>query len=721
MLIIRHFLVFQILFTGLFTSWAHVIVVQPEDDVSTIINSAQPGDTVLFSHGIYQGPLVLTVSGVPDLPVVLMSERPIFKEYAVVDGGAEAPALEANHNWLVLNNSSWVEFINFQFQNGWTDPVRVNNSNYISFKNCFFSGGRKVILASGSNTHHVLVENCYWDQAGRYSWNVIKWKGEDSWDAMHHGGLSFFNGSLFACEGTSGSHVIRGNTIRHAFNGLRWKAQQNKDANIDIYENDISYLRDNDFEPERFAYNLFIYNNSSHNVHKTLSVDNVNGGNIYYFGNTITTDNDTRTKNLATGFYKVYGEDRNITEPLYIFNNSYYGTGKVHGSINGRKIQHVVHYNNAFELTRRDWELNQWNETLNYDYDCSNKPFSEILTDNGQENNGIVASPDYLDPEGRDLKLKPNSPCLDAGTPLSIPALNWTQGFEGPAPDIGAFDDGSRIKGPFFRVVADKEVAAAEELPRISQFYHTDEYIDISFTFPLDLATIAENIVLVYENGERELLVDFELHNANHTVRVLRSSEAEVPASIEVLDKLKGTNELQATNWASASKFKFQPKDEIVGILTMPLSGGSIVIDQNEHFVAKGDKVTFIAVPDEGYHFVSWEGDLSGTAAETTTTVNHGFWVIAYFKKDEITGLDDLQERSFPYPNPTGGRLTLPAITGNPRVEFIQVHDIAGHELKFFREMNSKELDLGDLASGTYFLTVQYNDRILSYRIIINR
>jgi hypothetical protein len=46
---------------------------------------------------------------------------------------------------------------------------------------------------------------------------------------------------------------------------------------------------------------------------------------------------------------------------------------------------------------------------------------------------GIAADPELMDPTGGDFRLGPVSPCIDAGEDLGL-------GFEGAAPDLGAFE-----------------------------------------------------------------------------------------------------------------------------------------------------------------------------------------------------------------------------------------------------------------------------------------
>ena len=111
--------------------------------------------------------------------------------------------------------------------------------------------------------------------------------------------MGYFNGSLIDFNGTGGSIVIRNNEIIHSYNALRWRGEKGHDTNIEIYDNEISYARDNDFEPEYYTYNLHIYHNFSHNMHRNLSIDNIKGGEIFYYGNVITTDNDPWTQEIV--------------------------------------------------------------------------------------------------------------------------------------------------------------------------------------------------------------------------------------------------------------------------------------------------------------------------------------------------------------------------------------------------------------------------------------
>jgi hypothetical protein len=60
----------------------------------------------------------------------------------------------------------------------------------------------------------------------------------------------------------------------------------------------------------------------------------------------------------------------------------------------------------------------------------------------GQETNSVAVDPRWVSPAAKDFRLRPSSPCLDAGA--AIPGVN--DGSRGKAPDIGPFEfDGSSV------------------------------------------------------------------------------------------------------------------------------------------------------------------------------------------------------------------------------------------------------------------------------------
>jgi hypothetical protein len=482
--------------TGLFIN-------KPLQTIEAALNLAAGGDTICVLPGVYHQKIqIRKIKGKPEKPICIYGLRMTASDQVIIDGGAERPAMELENNWIECSNSEWIEFDNLVFKNGWTDPVRLENSSYISFKHCRFFGGRKVILGTGAKTHHVLVENCFWDQGGEKLWTIDKDSlGVDAWLSMHHQLMGYYNGSLVDSRGTGGSFVVRNNRIQNAYNGIRFTSKTGYDANVEIYDNSFENIRDNDVEPEHYAFNMHIYHNKSHNIHKTLSVDDVGGGYIYYYGNTVTMDSTEWAKKICSGWWKIYSGEESLQYPLYAFNNSFFGYGKAFNAMEAHAPQ-LKHFNNAYYFAGPEsWVLKYPDSTNAFDYDLSNKPWSQTMLLNHFEQHGIIAKVGFIDPLSRNLKMTDQSPAVDAGTIMQFPELGWTQSYQGKAPDIGAYENGELVDGPAFRFrVPDNAKFAYNEKPRIVKYRVNGNKLILYFSLALKPETVKAASILLQSN-----------------------------------------------------------------------------------------------------------------------------------------------------------------------------------------------------------------------------
>ncbi|MBS1564413.1 MAG: hypothetical protein JST39_08480, partial [Bacteroidetes bacterium] len=207
----------------------------PLHSITSAIRLSAPGDTVYLIPGIYREMIKIEdVHGLPENPIHICGYP--SDSLPMIDGGAPRPSMDVTWNWIECRNASWITFNGIGFRNGWTDPIRLEASSWISFQNCYFYGGRKVILATGAETHHVLVEYCHWDQGGERLWTIDKDSlGVDAWLSMHHQLMGYYNGSLVDSRASGGSFVIRHNYIQNAYNGIRFTSKKGFDANAEIY------------------------------------------------------------------------------------------------------------------------------------------------------------------------------------------------------------------------------------------------------------------------------------------------------------------------------------------------------------------------------------------------------------------------------------------------------------------------------------------------------
>ncbi len=530
---------------------------QPLGSINYAIQKAVAGDTVYLLFGTYREVISFKQkNGLPEKEICLLGYSNNLEEYPLIDAGETKPTKQVSSLWMEFKNSSWIKIGRIKFKNAWAFPITLDSSSYISFSDCLFWGGKRVINVSGELSHHILVENCFWDQGGETLWRIEKDDaGIDAWTSMHHVNMEYFNGSLIDFSGTGGSIVIRNNTIVNAFNAIRFRGQKGFDTNIEIYNNNISNVRDNDFEPEYYTYNLHIYHNYSHNIHRTCSIDNVEGGNIYYYGNVITTDNDEWTKKVCTSFWKIYGSQRKITYPIYAFNNSFYGVPQAFKI--EQNILNVKHYNNAYYfLCNSAWILNNFDISDEFDYDISNMQWPSNIINNKQETHGKVCDVKYIYPKKNKLMLQPDSPAIDAGKIISFKEFDWTQSYHGSAPDIGAYENGNLVEGPAFRfIVAPGSKISYKEKPRIVRYQIDENKIVLYFSDEIDKATVNKNSVQFYK-GEKKLSISSISFPKNNYQMIVEVKSILKKGDLSVAFNLtpRGLNGELATYWASGLK-----------------------------------------------------------------------------------------------------------------------------------------------------------------------
>ena len=207
---------------------AGLTVQAPLRSINFAIAKAVAGDTIYIFPGTYRE--IISFSGkhgAPEYPIHLIGYSSMSDNYPVIDGGAVEPSSEATFDWMNITDSDWIEVARLKFKNGWTFPIKVVRSSDLTFRNCQFWGGKRVINATGPTTHHILVEDCFWDQGGEFLWRIEKdTAGVAAWTSMRHGAMAYFNGSLIDFHGTGGSVVIRRNTVVNAFQAVRYTARK---------------------------------------------------------------------------------------------------------------------------------------------------------------------------------------------------------------------------------------------------------------------------------------------------------------------------------------------------------------------------------------------------------------------------------------------------------------------------------------------------------------
>lgn len=521
-------------------------VEQPYATLWKALNQAFSGDTIYLLPGTYPGKNYIQFKeGEPDKPLVITSYASDPLEFAIIDAQTR-PSSDAPGIGFAIARSSWINLENLVFRNCWTDVISIIDASYVTVRNCHFTSGKRAVFPFGADAHHVLVENCYVKHPDEV------WQGW-SWEALHHGSLAYYNGALLHPRKSGGGHIMRYNTIINLFNGFRtYPDNILQDGNTEVYGNSMTNIRDNDFEPEAWAWNMHYYYNKHLNVHKAYSIDNVQGGNIYIYGNTYTQTKDDWAIEEVSGIFKY--KNGPLTYPCYAFNNSYYTESKV--LKDGEASNHQLkHFNNAYFFFQGNqrFRLDDWQTGYTFDYDCINQDWPWRIISNDQEENGLnFTNPKFVDGEAGQFELQEDSPCIDAAVPMALPEFEWIQQYQGIAPDIGAYEGTQLIDGPPFRFIPSPEGALYEERPRISRYRVDSNILILYFTAALNESSLSKEKVSVFENG---VLIPIDsVAFPNHAFEAyLYTSQHLDPGSVSLLflEKPTGINGLPFTYWAS--------------------------------------------------------------------------------------------------------------------------------------------------------------------------
>jgi hypothetical protein len=129
-----------------------------------------------------------------------------------------------------------------------------------------------------------------------------------------------------------------------------------------------------------------------------------------------------------------------------------------------------------------------------------------------------------------------------------------------------------------------------------------------------------------------------------------------------------------------------------------------------------GTTVTLTAVPDSGWEFVEWSGDLTGSDNPTTITVDAAKNVTATFQQS--TGIADVTELPTEYrleqnyPNPFNPSTTIAFSLKQNGLTTLEVYNVIGQKVKTVLNQNLKAgnhrivFNAGEFQSGIYFYQI---------------
>jgi hypothetical protein len=401
-------------------------------------------------------PLAITGSGTPDA-------------WRVYDGRGATIDVRHRHDQCVTIDASYVILRGFRLKGAGDasqaprksiGAIRIDGGHDIVIEDCDVSDwGRRdpatgfgfdmdsAISSRATRLERLVVQRC---KLHHPTWDGSTWY-EPKYPTHTHGAqaISLFN--------TAGNHVIRYNEcysdLEHMFNdviggGSNGSFRGAPGPDSDIYGNFVSHCWDDGLEVEGGNRNVRVWDNYITQSMNMIGNAATSIGPLYVWRNVVT---HSQARPDAGGMYLLKmgyaGGDHWMTGHMYIFHNTLFRSDEwlPTGGLGGnRLVKHTVSRNNILHVrSAQDRSASAAKENVDddFDYDLYNGRIPP-----GSEPHGIRGEPVYAADSGFDpatrtgrFSLAPDSPGAGAGQPLP----NFSDGYTGEAPDIGAHQRGA--------------------------------------------------------------------------------------------------------------------------------------------------------------------------------------------------------------------------------------------------------------------------------------
>jgi len=391
------------------------------EDIHEVVRTLMPGDVLELEDDTYDVPVTLIgINGTIDKPIIIRSTRTekikkwahapkksrgkaVFNSGLTLDGYRErANTIAAKSQFsgyypsvgqvsdeamLTLSDCKYIILEDLSFDNCWPTAVYLNECQNIKLSGLHFLEGTLAIGANGRTTRDIVVEDCFWKQdvsKEHDMWNNISWESihgaannTDEPNVNIEEDYRAWDGDFFRAWSVHSNFIIKNNVIEDAFNGIHFFSSTRKlyyfedapvfdvayrggwrsSANVLIENNRFTRVRDNVIEPEEFAWNWIVRQNTFADCYRPFSFEFKRIGWMYIYGNYgwlhkspgfgkvhKNPDKEKLPRNKCSQF-KMYGEQRPDAK-IHVFNNSwYYERGK--GIFPKNALGGLQHFNNA--------------------------------------------------------------------------------------------------------------------------------------------------------------------------------------------------------------------------------------------------------------------------------------------------------------------------------------------------------------------------------------
>ena len=411
------------------------------------------GQTIRVADG--DTPLAISESGTPDA-------------YRVYDGRSATINVGHRHDACITIDASYVIIRGLTLKSAGAaentsrkaiGAIRIEGGHNIVIEGCDISDWGRLnpetgfgfdyeaaILSHSKSLERLIVQRC---KLHHPTCNGSAWDDKFRNHTQGPQCISLFN--------TAGNHVIRYNEcfsdLEHMYNdviggGSNGSFRGSPGPDSDIYGNIVSHCWDDGLEVEGGSRNVRVWGNYITQAMMGIGNAAASIGPLYIWGNVY--GRSQRSPDApGLNFLKMgyAGSEDWMTGHMYVFHNTVFQEDGwlPQGGLGGNRIvKHVVSRNNVLQVRQDNGysvSENKSNTDNDFDYDLYN---GRVPKD--QEAHGVRGEPVYATDAGFDgasksgrFQLAPNSP--GAGQGLAIP--NFSDGFTGPAPDMGAHQPGT--------------------------------------------------------------------------------------------------------------------------------------------------------------------------------------------------------------------------------------------------------------------------------------
>ena len=653
--------------------------VSSANEIKSAMNIAQPGDTLTMTKGLWNDErIILQGNGTEDQPILLRAEEPGY----VILNGTSTLRIAGAH--LVVDGLYFVGGYSrsggvIEFRNGSSYQAkhsRLTNSAIIDYNPSSRSDDYKWVSLYGE---HNRVDHCYFEGKNHSGTTLVVWlSGQPNYHTIDY--------NYFAHRpplGTNGGETIRVGT-----------------SDWSMYDS-YTLIENNYFEHCNGETEI-ISNKSCKNTYRHNTFYECEGTLTLRHGNEATVEQNIfyGNKKSDTGGVRVIGEDHKI------YNNYFYG---LEGSgyraalpiMNGVPNSPLNRY---FQVKRAEIAFNTFVDCRytfilgsGSDSEKSLPPQDCVIANNlvstTQNIIKVEDEPINLMWEGNVMQGSSLGIPVPDGIQLTDPMMSLaTDGFWRPDSLSPVIDN---AVGDYPYVIQDMDGQSRDALKDIGADEFNSGPVVISpvtswNTGPSWLSNELPLVLTLQKSGSGEVQAEpgGSVYDAGTEIMLTAVPEQgwkfmQWDGDLEATDNPVVFN-IQ-NNMTVRAVFAIDGPEEYTLSVFVFSSGGHVELDPPGGTYPESTMVTLTAIPDSGYVFDMWQGDLSGSSNPDSILMLSDKMVLGVFS--QATGIDDVTrlplafELKQNYPNPFNAGTTISFSLHKKMHTELTVYDMIGRKV----------------------------------------